>query len=121
IGGFPALYTRDQLRTLDQDIRSGVFAKRASYGGASQADSVSRSFIGIAADGKVLLVAAGHGSERGKGVSMAEGARLLRELGAVEAYILDGGGSTTIFARGVEHARTDGRQVWSYLGIRARP
>ncbi|MEZ0367798.1 MAG: phosphodiester glycosidase family protein, partial [Candidatus Sericytochromatia bacterium] len=82
IGGFPALYTRDQLRNLDQDIRSGAFAKRASYGGANQADSVSRSFIGIAADGKVLLVAAGHGSERGKGVSMAEGARLLRELGA---------------------------------------
>ncbi|PKL74827.1 MAG: hypothetical protein CVV27_18500 [Candidatus Melainabacteria bacterium HGW-Melainabacteria-1] len=33
IGGFPALYERSQLSALDQDIRSGVLAKRASYGG----------------------------------------------------------------------------------------
>lgn len=120
IGGFPALYTRAELKNLDQDIHSGAFARRANYGGASQQDSCSRSFIGIGADGRVMLLAAGHGSERGKGVTMADGARLMRELGAVEAYVLDGGGSTTIFARGAAHAKTDGRQVWSYLGVKAR-
>lgn len=120
IGGFPALYTRDQLKRLDQDIGSGEFAKRASYGGADQSSSFSRSFIGITADGRVLLVGAGQGSKRALGVTMAEGARLLRSLGAVEAYILDGGGSTSVYARGVEHARTDGRQVWSYLGVKAK-
>lgn len=120
IGGFPALYTREQLKTLDKDIRSGVFNQRTDYGGASHASSISRSFLGVKADGSILLVAAGEGNQRAKGVSLPEGARLLRELGAVEAYVLDGGGSTTMFARGVEHARTDGREVWSYLGIRKR-
>lgn len=120
IGGFPALYTPDQLPRLEADIRSGAFARRADYGGASQASSVSRSFLGRRADGKIVLVAAGHGSERGKGVTMSEGARLLRDLGAVEAYVLDGGGSTTMYAKGQPLARTDGRQVWSYLGVRAR-
>ncbi|MGV3526391.1 MAG: phosphodiester glycosidase family protein [Candidatus Sericytochromatia bacterium] len=120
LGGFPALYTRDQLNTLDQDIRSGTFAKRADYGGASQAASISRSFVGVTAEGRVLLVAAGSGQQRDKGVTMAEGARLLRELGAVEAYVLDGGGSSTVYVKGGAHAPTDGRQVWSYLGVRAR-
>ncbi len=120
IGGFPALYTREQLKTLDQDIRSGAFNQRTDYGGASHASSISRSFLGVKADGSVLFVAAGEGNQRAKGVSLADGARLLRELGAVEAYVLDGGGSTTMFARGVEHAHTDGREVWSYLGIRKK-
>lgn len=120
VGGFPALYTREQLKNLEQDIRSGTFDQRASYGGDVKHDSISRSFMGVTADGKVLLVAAGIGNQRSKGVTMAQGARLLRELGAVEAYILDGGGSTTVFAKGVEHARTDGRQVWTYLGIQSK-
>lgn len=120
IGGFPALYSREQLKTLDRDIRSGTFNERTNYGGASHASSISRSFLGVKADGSVLLVAAGEGNQRAKGVSLPDGARLLRELGAVEAYVLDGGGSTTMFARGVEHARTDGREVWSYLGVKRR-
>lgn len=120
LGGFPALYTREQLKNLDQDIRSGNFAKRADYGGASQAASISRSFVGVTAEGRVLLVAAGSGHQRDKGATMAEGARLLRELGAVEAYVLDGGGSSTVYVKGGPHVPTDGRQVWSYLGVRAR-
>lgn len=120
LGGFPALYTRDQLKSLDQDIRSGSFAKRADYGGASQGASISRSFVGVTAAGHVLLVAAGSGQQRDKGATMAEGARLLRALGAVEAYVLDGGGSSTVYVKGGPHAPTDGRQVWSYLGVRAR-
>lgn len=119
IGGFPALYTREQFKHLDQDIQNGNFDKRASYGGDVKKDSISRSFMGITADGKVILVAAGIGNQRALGVTMAQGARLMRELGAVEAYILDGGGSSTVYVKDKEHARTDGRQVWSYLGIKS--
>lgn len=120
IGGFPALYTRSQLTSLDKDIASGAFEKRSAYGGAMANDTISRSFVGIDAAGRVLLLAAGQGDQRSQGVSLAQGARLMRELGAIEAYVLDGGGSTSMYVRGVEHAPTDGRQVLSYLGLRSR-
>ncbi len=120
IGGFPALFTADNVHRLEQDIRSGSFADRADYSGASQNSTISRSFMGVNARGEILLVAAGEGNQRSRGVSMAEGARLLKEMGAVEAYILDGGGSTTLYARGKDFAPTDGRKVWSYIGIRSK-
>jgi len=117
IGGFPALYTRGQAQHLEADIHNGKFAERANYGGAAQSSTISRSFMGITADGKLILVAAGEGNRRSKGVSMVGGARLLKNLGAVEAYILDGGGSTSMFVRNKEFAHTDGRRVKSYLAI----
>lgn len=78
---------------------------------------LSRSFFGVDKDGNLLLVAAGQGKDFGQGLSLRDGAWLLKDLGAVEAYVLDGGPSTTIYARGVEHARTDGRKIWAYLAI----
>lgn len=120
LGGMPALYTTSQKANLEQDIRSGAFAQRATYGGASPDSSISRSFLGVTADGKVLLVATGQGSKRSQGASMAEAARILRNLGAQEAYILDGGGSTSMYVKGELNTPTDGRLVKSYLGAWAR-
>lgn len=120
LGGFPALFTSEQMATLEADIRSGAFAKRASYGGASPETTISRSFVGITAKGELLLVAAGEGRLRAQGVSIVEAARLLKSMGAREAYILDGGGSTSLYVKDTLYARTDGRQVHSYLGIYAR-
>lgn len=120
LGGFPALFTASQASQLEKDIRSGAFAQRAQYGGASPASTISRSFVGINAQGHLLLVAAGEGRNRAQGVSIEEGARLLKSLGAREAYILDGGGSTSLYVKDTLYARTDGRRVHSYLGIYAR-
>ncbi|MBT9545806.1 MAG: phosphodiester glycosidase family protein [Candidatus Sericytochromatia bacterium] len=120
LGGFPALFTSEQMATLEADIRSGAFAKRASYGGASPETTISRSFVGVTAKGELLLVAAGEGRLRAQGVSIVEAARLLKSMGAREAYILDGGGSTSLYVKDTLYARTDGRQVHCYLGIYAR-
>lgn len=120
MGGFPSLFTSAQVANLDADIRSGAFAKRATYGGASPETTISRSFVGVTAQGELLLVAAGEGRLRSQGVSIEEAARLLKSLGAREAYILDGGGSTSLYVKDTLYARTDGRQVHSYLGIYAR-
>lgn len=117
LGGMPALYTASQKNNLEQDIRSGAFAKRATYGGAAPDSSISRSFLGVTADGKILLVATGQGAKRSQGASMAEAARILRNLGAQEAYILDGGGSTSMYVKGELNTHTDGRLVKSYLGV----
>jgi exopolysaccharide biosynthesis protein len=60
-----------------------------------------RTAVGVRADGRVLLVTVdGRQPERSVGMSIAELAALLLELGAVEAVNMDGGGSTTMVAGG---------------------
>ncbi|MEZ0373893.1 MAG: phosphodiester glycosidase family protein [Candidatus Sericytochromatia bacterium] len=120
MGGFPQLFSRSQFARLDADIASGAFARRMPYHGANLTDAISRSFLGVTADGQVLLLATGAGEQRSKGATLEEAARLLRGLGAVEAYILDGGGSTSMMVQGRMAAGTDGRKVKAYLGIRPR-
>jgi hypothetical protein len=60
-----------------------------------------RTAVGVRADGRVLLVTVdGRQPERSVGMTIAELASLLLELGAVEAVNMDGGGSTTMVAGG---------------------
>jgi len=60
-----------------------------------------RTAVGVRADGRILLVAVdGRQPERSVGMTIAELTALLLELGAVEAVNMDGGGSTTMVARG---------------------
>jgi exopolysaccharide biosynthesis protein len=57
--------------------------------------------VGFRADGRVLLVTVdGRQPELSVGMTIAELAALLIELGAVEAANMDGGGSTTMAVRG---------------------
>ena len=56
-----------------------------------------RTAVGVRADGRVLLVTVdGRQPERSVGMTIAELADLLIELGAVEGVNMDGGGSTTM-------------------------
>jgi Phosphodiester glycosidase len=60
-----------------------------------------RTAVGVRADGRVLLVTVdGRQPEISVGMTIAELAGLLRELGAVEAINMDGGGSTTMVVGG---------------------
>ncbi|MBP1661735.1 MAG: hypothetical protein H6P95_2927 [Candidatus Aminicenantes bacterium] len=57
--------------------------------------------MGVRADGRIVLVAVdGRQPELSVGMTIAELAALLIELGAVEAVNMDGGGSTTMAVRG---------------------
>ncbi len=59
-----------------------------------------RTAIGFSRDGKKIIAAAVEGRTKGaRGMSQAELAQLLIELGAYQAINLDGGGSTTMLAR----------------------
>jgi hypothetical protein len=59
-----------------------------------------RTAVGFRADGRVLLVTVdGRQPELSVGMTIAELAALLLELGAVEAVNMDGGGSTTMVVR----------------------
>jgi hypothetical protein len=60
-----------------------------------------RTAVGVRADGRVLLVTVdGRQPEMSVGMTIAELASLLIELGAVEAVNMDGGGSTAMVVRG---------------------
>ena len=59
-----------------------------------------RTFIGFKADGTpVLMVVDGRGDMSNKGVSLFEGAEIMRLAGCVSAFNLDGGGSSTLIVR----------------------
>ncbi|MFF7163379.1 phosphodiester glycosidase family protein [Streptomyces sp. NPDC008086] len=82
LGGYPVLDDGQPLPGLD-DRASAV-----------------RTAVGIADRGRRLLLLALDGApEYRTGLTVAEVASVMRELGAVDAFSLDGGGSSTLVAR----------------------
>ena len=69
-----------------------------------------RTAIGIKADGTYLFVVADGRTDESEGLSLYELAEFMKELGAVTAYNLDGGGSSTmVFNGNVINNPTGGR------------
>jgi large repetitive protein len=90
VGGFPLL-----LR--DGAAAYGVPEVRPAFGEQRH----PRTAVGIRPDGTVLLVVVdGRRPEYSDGMTLAELADLMRELGARDALNLDGGGSTTLVLGG---------------------
>ncbi|HET7486968.1 MAG TPA: phosphodiester glycosidase family protein [Acidimicrobiales bacterium] len=88
IGGGPVL-VRDGRRFVGDDGSDFVHGRHP------------RTVVGWTAEGEVLLVTVdGRQPGYSGGMSLAEAADLMVELGAVEALNLDGGGSTTFVAGG---------------------
>lgn len=83
----------------------------------------SRSAVGITRAGKVLLVAVEGRNRQNTGMSLVELARLMRDLGAVQAMNLDGGGSATLVVGGrvVNRPERAQRPVSSMLVVRYGP
>ncbi|MFI9568037.1 phosphodiester glycosidase family protein [Streptomyces rishiriensis] len=82
VGGYPVLSHGEPLPGLDT-TRSAV-----------------RTAVGIAADGRrVFLLALDGAAVYRRGLTVAEVAAALRNLGAGEGFSLDGGGSSTLVAR----------------------
>ncbi|MEV0173908.1 phosphodiester glycosidase family protein [Streptomyces sp. NPDC050803] len=82
VGGYPVLTGGEPLAGLD-DRTSAV-----------------RTAVGIADGGRqVLLFTLDGAPEYRRGLTIAEVARTMRSLGAVDAFSLDGGGSSTLVAR----------------------
>jgi hypothetical protein len=59
-----------------------------------------RTAVAILANGKFLMITVDGRSESSGGISLYDLAKLLLDLGAVEAMNLDGGGSTTMYLNG---------------------
>ncbi len=91
VSGTPWLVRDGQARTAADD---------ASCAGLC-ANTHPRTAVGLDASGRhlIVLLAAGRRGEV-KGLTLAQTAQLLRELGAVQAFNLDGGGSSTLLIGG---------------------
>ncbi|MDN0200205.1 phosphodiester glycosidase family protein [Streptomyces sp. S.PNR 29] len=82
LGGYPVLTDGQPLPGLDGRT------------------SAVRTAVGIADGGRrVLLLALDGATQYRSGLTIAEVADVMRELGSVDAFSLDGGGSTTLVAR----------------------
>lgn len=94
VGGRPVIVRRG--RSLADT--AGVFPGAPA---AFAATRHPRTAVGLAANGtRVLLVTVDGRQERSVGMSLAELAELMLQLGATEALNLDGGGSTTAVVKG---------------------
>ena len=126
VGGIGQLYGPGDSARLEQDVRDGTFRDRLDQGVANRSfpnidleSTIARTFVGVDAQGRLILTTFGEGSIRAEGGSLAEGALMMKKLGAVEAYALDGGGSSHMIVPGKVNTLTDGRLVKSYLIVRS--
>lgn len=102
LGGYPVLDDGQPLPGLDNRT------------------SAVRTAVGIADNGRRLLLLALNGApEYRTGLTIAEVASVMRELGSVDAFSLDGGGSSTLVARapgaGASRYGTTRPTEWSAL------
>lgn len=85
VAGYPSLVSAGEVQVDPKDDSS------------FQTDRHPRTAIGVQGDGSILLVTVDGRTPAGAGMSMAELAATMLELGAEDAINLDGGGSTTLW------------------------
>ena len=83
------------------EIVDGIDEVDTNVGNHSIQGEQPRTGIGVTADGHFLFIAVdGRSAGYSRGVTMTEFAQMFQDLGAVVAYNLDGGGSTTMWFNG---------------------
>lgn len=72
-----------------------------------------RTALGVTEDGHYLFVVSDGRTSESEGLSLYEMAEFMQSLGAVTAYNLDGGGSSTMYFNGevVNNPTTSGRSI----------
>lgn len=106
IGGGPVLINKGKVvDTWEEEL--------FEVGGVEPASSQPRTAVGVTADKKMIMfVCEGRNMTDGvKGMTTAEVAEILKDLGCVEAINLDGGGSSCMLVNGKETIKvSDGSQ-----------
>jgi exopolysaccharide biosynthesis protein len=85
--------------TIDEEV----------FFGSSIPDVHPRSAVGITAEGDLLMLVVDGRQSISRGVDLNQLARILLDLGAVEALNLDGGGSSALVVDGTRLNRPSGR------------
>lgn len=95
--------------SLISNGRIDVTVDEEVFFGSSIPDIHPRSAIGITADSEVILLVVDGRQSESRGVDLNHLARILLELGSIEAMNLDGGGSSALVVDGVRLNRPTGR------------
>lgn len=95
VGGGPVLLQNGAIQVTNNE--------EWKFAGKAIEDKHPRSAMGYTANGKlVLLVVEGRMPGRAEGATLTQLARMLQEIGCVEALNLDGGGSSCLLVNGKE-------------------
>lgn len=95
VGGGPVLVQNGAIRITNNEERK--------FTGKAINDKHPRTAMGYTADGKlIILVVQGRFPGIAEGATLTQTAKLLRDLGCVEALNLDGGGSSCLLVNGKE-------------------
>jgi len=103
---------------LVQNRQIVLDAKAEQFSDAFIRQTAPRSAIGITASG-TLLIAAVHSGSGGNGPTLAEIARIMQQLGCVDALNLDGGSSTSLYLGGqlLDRSPSTAARVHNGLGV----
>ena len=93
VGGGPVLLQQGEIQvTNDEELK---------FTGKAIDDKHPRTAMGYTKDGRlILLVVQGRFPGRAEGATLTQEARMLKELGCMEALNLDGGGSSCLLING---------------------
>lgn len=93
VGGGPVLLQNGEIKVSNEE--------EIKFTGKGLQDKHPRSAIGYTADGKLILLAVeGRHPGTAEGASLVQLAQLFKDIGAVEALNLDGGGSSCLLVNG---------------------
>jgi hypothetical protein len=93
VGGGPTLISDGEIRITNNEERM--------FSGKAILDKHPRTAMGYTADGYLIILAIeGRFPGRAEGATLPQEARILKELGCVEALNLDGGGSSCLLING---------------------
>lgn len=98
--------------TLMSNGKVAVLAKAQRFRADVANGRAPRSALGLTADGKLLLATIdGRDPKDSVGMTLVELAKLMKEMGAVQAMNLDGGGSSALWLKGrTINSPSDGRE-----------
>jgi len=118
IGGGPVLIHQGVLRITNDEERM--------FMGKAREDLHPRTAMGYTRDGQLLMVVVeGRRPGKAEGASLTDLARIMLDLGAVEALNLDGGGSSCLLVMGKETIRPSDKEgqraVPGVFIIKSRP
>ncbi len=94
-------------------VEEGQIATKSGQEVGRAMASNPRTAIGITSDGHYLFVVSDGRTDESEGLSINELASLMKSLGAVTAYNLDGGGSSTMYYMGevINNPTTNGNNI----------
>ncbi|NQV73790.1 phosphodiester glycosidase family protein [bacterium] len=100
---------------------SQITVDQEAFFGTTIPDTHPRTAAGVDADGNLLLMIVDGRQRNSRGVSLTELAGLMKEIGAVNAMNLDGGGSSTLIVKNellnLPTGGTFQREIVSAIGI----